>query len=97
MGYIHIINGNYKLAVKLLEQSVKMKRDNNMNSFYNYEILRDIGLLHMILGNYSMALASFKEALPILELTSDNNKRKQRLILKRIEEAKEALKYRVTT
>ncbi|CAF3288533.1 unnamed protein product [Rotaria socialis] len=90
LGYAHQLNGNYQLAAEYLKNSVNIQRDKHkeLSNVNTYIKLYDIGLLCMILGNCSVALASFKEALKLIGSDSESDPRRKRWILKRIDEVK---------
>ncbi|CAF3716222.1 unnamed protein product [Rotaria socialis] len=89
---IHQRNDNFELALDYLIRGLNvMQRKRRMPNEIS-DKMRHIGLVHMTLGNYNLALNSFNDALTILQSNSiDPNDREIKLTLRRIDEVKEAL------
>ncbi|CAF3253553.1 unnamed protein product [Rotaria sp. Silwood2] len=92
LGHIQQINNNYESAVVSFEQCIKIQRDNDKNLDDILDKLHNIGLLHMTLGNHTLALASFNEAMKLIPSYSESDAWEERMILMRIDENKTILK-----
>ena len=90
IGRVHQVNENYEVAVELLERSVNIEPSAYIGTD-DGDTFTDIGLIHMILGHYNLALTSFEKALEVLQENDYGKDRQIRLISKRIKQAKEAV------
>jgi tetratricopeptide (TPR) repeat protein len=92
IGHIRQINNRYESAIECFERSVKMQREHEKSLIDIPDTLRSIGLLHMTLGNYEPAKASFEETRKLLQSDFPEKEREIRLLNKRINQATEGLK-----
>ncbi|CAF1375623.1 unnamed protein product [Rotaria sp. Silwood1] len=89
---IHQRNDNFESALGYLIRGLNVMQRKEIIPRAIADKMRHIGLVHMTLGNYDLALTSFNNALTILQSDSiDPNDREIKLTLRRIDEAKEAL------